>query len=132
MGDEQGRVRCWATTALVILTALNFVNFVDRSVLLAVQPLCRSALSSTIRQNWPILCAGVGRIARRNPRSSDNSLGVARRHGQSARAKIVAIVGSTRYILDSWLVLSSSEVVLGRNTLQSSGDQPSCASVRWI
>src|SRR6266498_1612476 len=29
----------WATTALVILTALNFVNYIDRSVLFAVQPL---------------------------------------------------------------------------------------------
>ncbi len=29
----------WATTALIILTALNFVNYIDRSVLFAVQPL---------------------------------------------------------------------------------------------
>jgi MFS family permease len=29
----------WALTALVILTALNFVNYIDRSVLFAVQPL---------------------------------------------------------------------------------------------
>ena len=33
---EAGR---WATTALVVLTALNFVNYIDRSVLFAVQPL---------------------------------------------------------------------------------------------
>jgi predicted MFS family arabinose efflux permease len=32
-------MRRWATTALVILTALNFVNYIDRSVLFAVQPL---------------------------------------------------------------------------------------------
>jgi MFS family permease len=51
LADEQGRVRRWeigryaagpgrwATTALLILTALNFVNYIDRSVLFAVQPL---------------------------------------------------------------------------------------------
>jgi MFS family permease len=39
VAPEQGRVRRWATTALVILTALNFVNYIDRSVLFAVQPL---------------------------------------------------------------------------------------------
>ena len=39
LADEQGRVRRWATAALVILTALNFVNYIDRSVLFAVQPL---------------------------------------------------------------------------------------------
>ncbi len=37
MGQRQ--VRRWATTALVILTALNFVNYIDRSVLFAVQPM---------------------------------------------------------------------------------------------
>jgi len=37
--EEHGQVRRWATTALVILTALNFVNYIDRSVLFAVQPL---------------------------------------------------------------------------------------------
>jgi MFS family permease len=39
LAEDQGRVRRWATTALVILTALNFVNYIDRSVLFAVQPL---------------------------------------------------------------------------------------------
>ena len=34
--DERRR---WAMAALVILTALNFVNYIDRSVLFAVQPL---------------------------------------------------------------------------------------------
>lgn len=38
MAEQYGRVR-WATAALVILTALNFVNYIDRSVLFAVQPL---------------------------------------------------------------------------------------------
>jgi MFS family permease len=39
LAEEQGQVRRWATTALVILTALNFVNYIDRSVLFSVQPL---------------------------------------------------------------------------------------------
>jgi MFS family permease len=37
--EKQGRAKGWAMTALVILTALNFVNYIDRSVLFAVQPL---------------------------------------------------------------------------------------------
>ena len=32
----------WAMTALVVLTALNFVNYIDRSVLFAVQPMIQT------------------------------------------------------------------------------------------
>lgn len=42
MAEEQrgaGAQARWAITGLVILTALNFVNYIDRSVLFAVQPL---------------------------------------------------------------------------------------------
>ncbi len=39
MQQEQGRVRHWTLLALLVLTALNFVNYIDRSVLFAVQPL---------------------------------------------------------------------------------------------
>ncbi|MDR3763761.1 MAG: MFS transporter [Acidobacteriota bacterium] len=39
MHQEQGRVRHWTLLALVVLTALNFVNYIDRSVLFAVQPM---------------------------------------------------------------------------------------------
>jgi MFS family permease len=39
LADEHGRVRHGAVAALLILTALNFMNYIDRSVLFAVQPL---------------------------------------------------------------------------------------------
>ena len=39
MSEEHGGAGQWTLTALLILTGLNFVNYIDRSVLFAVQPL---------------------------------------------------------------------------------------------
>jgi len=39
VGTERGKITSHAVAALVILTSLNFVNYIDRSVLFAVQPL---------------------------------------------------------------------------------------------
>lgn len=39
MDDDPHKARRYATTALIILTSLNFVNYIDRSVLFAVQPM---------------------------------------------------------------------------------------------
>lgn len=40
--ETASRTARWAPTALIILTALNFANYIDRSVLFAVQPMVQS------------------------------------------------------------------------------------------
>ncbi len=78
MADEQGLVRRWATTALVVLTALNFVNYIDRSVLFAVQPLVQhefpgsdakfGLLTTAFFICYMVTAPFVGRLADRYPR----------------------------------------------------------------
>jgi len=48
VGTERGKITSHAVAALVILTSLNFVNYIDRSVLFAVQPLIQFTLTNGV------------------------------------------------------------------------------------
>ena len=51
--ESQSQGKVWARTALVILTALNFANYIDRSVLFAVQPMVQAEFpGGEIRLAW--------------------------------------------------------------------------------